>query len=150
MIAECADAAADSMTAGTVGEGDCLIRLGTATVLSLTTRKPLRDPSRRHFTFCHYLPGRWMIHFVMPGGLFHRWLLEAFYPREGDRCPVRKLYDMVDAEAKEAGLGAGGLLFYPNWAIPPSFGWAGVFLGVARITGGAFRSVNLGGDGFLD
>ncbi len=85
--------------------------IGTSGVVFAATGRPSLDPRGRLHTFCHAVPGRWMVMGVtQAAGLSLRWFRDQFGVST-DHQP--ESYDKLSAEAAKAPAGCDGLLFAP-------------------------------------
>jgi xylulokinase len=99
-----ADHVAGAFAAGLVGHGDLVVELGGAGNILAATAEPVVD--ERLYLDHHLVPGRWVPNGCMAAtGSLVRW----FQREIGAGASLQSL----DAEAAEAGAGAGGLVLTP-------------------------------------
>ncbi len=104
VVAGSADHVASAFAAGIVEDGDLLIKLGSAGDILLASDDPLVD-ERLYLDF-HLVPGKFLPNGCMAAsGTFIRW----FQRELAGGAPLETL----DAEAREAGAGAGGIVALP-------------------------------------
>ncbi|MGC8962139.1 MAG: FGGY-family carbohydrate kinase, partial [Candidatus Bathyarchaeia archaeon] len=107
--------------AGTVKPGDAFVKLATAGVISVTTRKPTPDPKGRTVTYC--LPttrdkeadGWFTKTATFSCGSSYRWFRDLFCQREVEEAERqgRTAFQLMDMLAEEAPPGSEGLIFHP-------------------------------------
>ena len=110
------DGACATCGAGVVDEQQAYIYLGTSTWMAVASSKPLLDPSKRTFTFCHFLKGLYFPAGTMQaGGGSYQWLKNTLGEAEVKAAGEAGLdaYELLNREAGEAPCGSGGLLFLP-------------------------------------
>jgi len=94
---------------GIVSEGAVSATIGTSGVVFAATDRPALDHRGRLHTFCHAVPGRWMVMGVtQAAGLSLRWFRDQF--SGGNRL---ESYESLTAEAAKAPPGCNGLLWAP-------------------------------------
>jgi xylulokinase len=99
-----ADHVAGAFAAGLVDPGDLVVELGGAGNILAGTPEPVIDP--RLYLDHHLVPGRWVPNGCMAAtGSLVRW----FQREIAGGAPL----ELLDAEAAEAGAGAGGLVLTP-------------------------------------
>lgn len=106
--------AGDSMAAltgnGVVEKGTMACNIGTASQLAAVEDRPVFDRSMRIQTWCHTVPGHWVVQSgALNGGSTLSWLRDSVLR---DTKPFSEL----DREAGEIPAGAEGLLFIPYLA----------------------------------
>jgi xylulokinase len=110
------DGACATCGAGVVGEEQAYIYLGTSTWMAITSSKPLLDPAKRTFTFCHFLRGLYFPTGTMQaGGGSYQWLRNTLGEAEVKAAGEAggDAYELLNREAGEAPCGSAGLLFLP-------------------------------------
>jgi xylulokinase len=110
------DGACATCGAGVVSEGDAYIYLGTSTWMGLATEKPLVDPQKRTFTFCHFRKGLYMPAGTMQaGGGSFKWFKDVLGDSEIQTASRTKVdvYELLSQKAQKVPCGADGLLFLP-------------------------------------
>ncbi len=110
------DGACATCGAGVVSEGKAYIYLGTSTWMAVASTKPLIDPKRRTFTFCHFTRGLYFPAGTMQsGGGSFQWLKNTFCDSELAAAEQAKVdvYDLLNLKAGEAPPGSGGIIFLP-------------------------------------
>lgn len=91
---------------GMVQPGTICANIGTGGQISTLSDRPLYDEKGRIHTFCHAVPGMWVIMGAsLCSGLSLSWL------RENILCGTD--YEKIDSEAARTGPGSGGLVFLP-------------------------------------
>jgi xylulokinase len=114
VVAGAGDQAAGAIGMGVVSPGTVSATIGTSGVVFAATAHPSLDPKGRLHTFCHAVPGRWMVMGVtQAAGLSLRWFRDQFGVSgvSDDRLP--ESYESLSAEAATAPAGCDGLLFAP-------------------------------------
>ena len=110
------DGACATCGAGVVAEGQAYIYLGTSTWMALAANKPLIDPERRTFTFCHFLKGLYFPAGTMQsGGGSFQWFKNVLCDSEieaAERAGV-DVYDLLSLKAQAVPCGCEGALFLP-------------------------------------
>ena len=110
VVAGAGDQAAGAIGMGVVSPGTVSATIGTSGVVFAATDRPALDHRGRVHTFCHAIPGRWMVMGVtQAAGLSLRWFREQFGASNGCGDP----YDSLTAEAANAPPGCNGLLWAP-------------------------------------
>ena len=111
MVAGAGDQAAGSTGIGVVSQGAVSATIGTSGVVLAATDAPSLDPGGRLHTFCHAIPGRWLVMGVtQAAGLSLRWFRDQF----GSRVDAQiESYDALMHEASQAPAGSDGLLWAP-------------------------------------
>jgi xylulokinase len=110
------DGACATCGAGVVSEEQAYIYLGTSTWMAVASTKPLLDPAKRTFTFCHFLKGLYFPAGTMQaGGGSYQWLRNTLGDAEIQeaREAGTDAYDLLNRQAAEAPAGCDGLLFLP-------------------------------------
>lgn len=100
------DGVLSSLGSGAIEPGVVAAMVGTSGALRACVPEPMVDPQAR--VWCYYLDkNRWILGGSLNnGGIALRWFRDTFYPgQEG--------YEAVLAEARQAPLGSGALLFLP-------------------------------------
>ncbi|MBN1834452.1 MAG: xylulokinase [Spirochaetales bacterium] len=110
------DGACATCGAGVVAEGEAYIYLGTSTWMAIAANKPLIDPRRRTFTFCHFLKGLYFPAGTMQsGGGSFQWLKNVL--ADSDSTAAAKagvdVYDLLTREAEGVPCGSEGVVFLP-------------------------------------
>ena len=110
------DGACATCGAGVVSEGEAYIYLGTSTWMAIAANKPLIDPKRRTFTFCHFLKGLYFPAGTMQsGGGSFQWFKNVLCDSEiqaAERAGV-DVYDLLSLKAQAVPCGSEGALFLP-------------------------------------
>ncbi|MGA8270603.1 MAG: xylulokinase [Candidatus Sulfotelmatobacter sp.] len=110
VVAGAGDQAAGSIGMGVVSTGTVSATIGTSGVVLAATDSPALDPGGRLHTFCHGVPGRWLVMGVtQAAGLSLRWFRDQFGACNGHRDS----YETLTAEAANAPSGSDGLLWAP-------------------------------------
>ena len=111
VVAGAGDQAAGAIGMGVVSPGTVSATIGTSGVVLAATDGPALDPGGRLHTFCHAVPGRWMVMGVtQAAGLSLRWFRDQF----GDgNAGHGDSYERLTAEAAHAPAGCDGLLWAP-------------------------------------
>jgi xylulokinase len=111
VVAGAGDQAAGSIGMGVVSRGIVSATIGTSGVVLAATDSPALDPRGRLHTFCHAIPGRWMVMGVtQAAGLSLRWFRDQF---GGGAVKHAESYEELTAEAAKAPAGCDGLLWAP-------------------------------------
>ncbi|HSZ63292.1 MAG TPA: xylulokinase [Terriglobales bacterium] len=111
VVAGAGDQAAGAIGIGVVSPGAVSATIGTSGVLLAATDAPALDPKGRLHTFCHALPGRWIVMGVtQAAGLSLRWFRDQF--GNGGNGHIQS-YEELTAEAANAPPGCRGLLWAP-------------------------------------
>jgi xylulokinase len=111
VVAGAGDQAAGSTGIGVVSPGAVSATIGTSGVVLAATDAPSLDPGGRLHTFCHAIPGRWLVMGVtQAAGLSLRWFRDQFGIREHGKV---ESYDGLMCEASKAATGSDGLLWAP-------------------------------------
>jgi len=111
VVAGAGDQAAGAIGIGVVSPRTVSATIGTSGVVLGATDAPALDPGGRLHTFCHAVPGRWMVMGVtQAAGLSLRWFRDQFGARVGDQV---ESYDALLTEAAKAPPGCDGLLWAP-------------------------------------
>ncbi len=106
VVAGAGDQAAGSVGIGVVSPGAVSATIGTSGVVLAATDSPALDPGGRLHTFCHALPGRWLVMGVtQAAGLSLRWFRDQFGKSTEDQF---ESYENLTAEAAKIRLGGGG------------------------------------------
>jgi xylulokinase len=110
------DGACATCGSGVVREGSSYIYLGTSTWMAIASDRPLIDPSRRTFTFCHFKRGLYFPAGTMQaGGGSYQWMKNTLCRSESlcaDEAGV-DVYDILNLKAKKVQAGSGGILYLP-------------------------------------
>ncbi len=105
------DQAAGSVGMGVVSTGAVSATIGTSGVVLAAMNRPALDPGGRLHTFCHAVPGRWMVMGVtQAAGLSLRWFRDQFGIWADNQV---ESYAALTAEAAKAPPGCDGLLWAP-------------------------------------
>jgi xylulokinase len=111
VVAGAGDQAAGSLGMGVVASGSVSATIGTSGVVLAATDGPALDPGGRLHTFCHAVPGRWLVMGVtQAAGLSLRWFRDQFGAGAFGRL---ESYEELTTEAAEAPPGCDGLLWAP-------------------------------------
>lgn len=111
VVAGAGDQSAGAIGMGVVTAGTVSATIGTSGVVFAATSTPSLDPRGRLHTFCHAVPGRWMVMGVtQAAGLSMRWFRDQFGVGKDGR---RESYDELAGEAANAPPGCDGLLWAP-------------------------------------
>jgi len=111
VVAGAGDQAAGSIGIGVVSAGTVSATIGTSGVVLAATDHPALDPGGRLHTFCHGVPGRWIVMGVtQAAGLSLRWFRDQFGVAADGRL---ESYESLTAEAAKAPPGCEGLLWAP-------------------------------------
>jgi xylulokinase len=115
VIAGAGDQAAGAIGMGVVSPGTVSATIGTSGVVLAATSGPALDPKGRLHTFCHAVPGRWMVMGVtQAAGLSLRWFRDQFGAGTNGHYDFRSdSYDTLTADAANAPPGCDGLLWAP-------------------------------------
>jgi xylulokinase len=119
VVAGAGDQAGGAIGIGVVSPGTVSATIGTSGVVLAATDGPALDPGGRLHTFCHAVPGRWMVMGVtQAAGLSLRWFRDQFLAatnRSSDSGSDAgsDSYDSLTAEAAKAPPGSDGLLWAP-------------------------------------
>ena len=115
VVAGAGDQAAGAIGMGVVSPGTVSATIGTSGVVLAATDAPALDPGGRLHTFCHAVPGRWMVMGVtQAAGLSLRWFRDQFgAATNGNSDSASHSYDRLTAEAAKAPPGSDGLLWAP-------------------------------------
>lgn len=102
--------------AGVVREGSCYNYIGSSSWIALASKKPIYDPRKRTFTFCHLDPEMLMPTGTMQcAGASYQWLKENVCQVESytsDKIGIDP-YEIMNLKAESAEPGANNLLFLP-------------------------------------
>ena len=110
VVAGAGDQAAGSIGMGVVSAGTVSATIGTSGAVLAATDSPALDPEGRLHTFCHAVPGRWLVMGVtQAAGLSLRWFRDQFAAGSGRSDS----YEKLTAEAANAPSGSDGLLWAP-------------------------------------
>ena len=110
VVAGAGDQAAGAIGIGVVSPGAVSATIGTSGVVLAATNLPALDPAGRIHTFCHGLPGRWLVMGVtQAAGLSLRWFRDQFAVINGHK----ESYDDLTAQAAQIPAGADNLLWAP-------------------------------------
>jgi xylulokinase len=110
------DGACATCGAGVVSENQAYIYLGTSTWMAVASTKPILDPAKRTFTFCHFLKGLYFPAGTMQaGGGSYQWFKNTLGDAEEHAAGEAGIdaYEILNLKAEEAPCGSGGLLFLP-------------------------------------
>ena len=111
VVAGAGDQAAGAIGMGVVSPGTVSATIGTSGVVLAATDAPALDPGGRLHTFCHAVPGRWMVMGVtQAAGLSLRWFRDQFGVAPDGHSDS---YETLTAEAAKAPAGSDGLLWAP-------------------------------------
>ncbi len=111
VVAGAGDQAAGSLGMGVVSPGSVSATIGTSGVVLAATDGPALDPGGRLHTFCHAVPGRWIVMGVtQSAGLSLRWFRDQFGASANGQL---ESYENLTAEATKAPPGCDALLWAP-------------------------------------
>jgi len=111
VVAGAGDQAAGSIGMGVVSPGAVSATIGTSGVVLAATDSPALDPGGRLHTFCHGVPGRWIVMGVtQAAGLSLRWFKDQFGIQTDGQV---ESYEALITEATKAPSGCDGLLWAP-------------------------------------
>jgi xylulokinase len=111
VVAGAGDQAAGAIGMGVVSSGTVSATIGTSGVVLAATSGPALDPKGRLHTFCHAVPGRWMVMGVtQAAGLSLRWFRDQFGAGANGHSDS---YETLTADAAHAPSGCDGLLWAP-------------------------------------
>jgi xylulokinase len=111
VVAGAGDQACGAIGLGVVLPGTVSATIGTSGVVLAATDGPALDLGGRLHTFCHGIPGRWLVMGVtQAAGLSLRWFRDQFGVSTD---PQLESYDKLTAEAAKAPPGCDGLLWAP-------------------------------------
>jgi xylulokinase len=115
VVAGTGDQAAGAIGMGVVSPGTVSATIGTSGVVLAATDAPALDPGGRLHTFCHAVPGRWMVMGVtQAAGLSLRWFRDQFgAAANGSSDSGSDQYEKLTSEAAKAPPGSDGLLWAP-------------------------------------
>src|SRR5277367_906767 len=101
VVAGAGDQAAGAIGMGVVSSGTVSATIGTSGVVLAATSAPALDPKGRLHTFCHAVPGRWMVMGVtQAAGLSLRWFRDQFGGATNGHCDSHgDSYDTLTADA---------------------------------------------------
>ena len=128
--------------AGVVEAGEAYIYLGTSTWMGMASEKPLIDPQKRTFTFCHFKRGLYMPAGTMQaGGGSFKWLRDTLGDMERREAEQEggDAYEILTRKADGIACGSEGLLFLPYLMGERSPLWnpnaRGCFIGLSMVHG---------------
>jgi len=110
------DGACATCGAGVVAEGQAYIYLGTSTWMAIASDRPLIDPARRTFTFCHFRKGLYFPAGTMQsGGGSFQWLKNVLCDAEVSAAGQAgvDVYDLLALKAGQVRPGSEGVIFLP-------------------------------------
>ena len=111
VVAGAGDQAAGAIGMGAVSPGTVSATIGTSGVVFAATSRPALDARGRLHTFCHAVPGRWMVMGVtQAAGLSLRWFRDQFGVGADGQL---ESYESLTTEAAKAPPGCAGLLWAP-------------------------------------
>jgi xylulokinase len=111
VVAGAGDQAAGSLGMGVVSPGSVSATIGTSGVVLAATGGPALDPGGRLHTFCHAVPGRWLVMGVtQAAGLSLRWFRDQFGVSANGQL---ESYEELTSEAATAPPACDGLLWAP-------------------------------------
>jgi len=111
VVAGAGDQACGAIGLGVVSPGTVSATIGTSGVVLAATGSPLLDLRGRLHTFCHAVPGRWLVMGVtQSAGLSLRWFRDQFGVGADQQ---HESYEKLTAEAAKAPSGCDGLLWAP-------------------------------------
>jgi len=109
------DGACATAGAGVVSERDAYLCMGTSAWMATASSRPVFDPARRTFTYCHFRRGLYYpCGSMQAAGGSLKWFRDSLVGAE-DRGAARgaDAYERLAAEAAQIPAGANGLLFLP-------------------------------------
>ena len=111
VICGTSDSAVEDYGAGAVEPGDLIIKLATAgNVNSMTAAA---HPHPKTLTYAHVVPGMWYsVSATNAAALCQRWMRDTFF-KDISAPDGRNLYNVMDEEAAQSPIGAGGVMFHP-------------------------------------
>lgn len=131
------DGACASAGAGAVAEGLAYNYVGSSAWIALASSRPLLDPARRTFTFCHVIPGMFTpMGTMQAAGASYQWTRDQLCPLEVETAARLDInaYELMNLEAAQVPPGADQLLFLPYLMGERSPWWnpqaRGAFLGL--------------------
>lgn len=142
--------------AGVAAEGSTYCVLGSSSWISAASREPVFDEAMRTFNWVHLDPNLYTPCGTMQAaGLSYSWYRDILCGEEKHLAAEagESVYALLDREARQAGVGAGGVLFLPYLLGERSPRWdhtaRGAFVGLgAATTKGALSRAVLEGVGF--
>jgi len=116
---------------GAVAPDTAMISLGTATMVGVSSSKPIIDPERRVTTSCHVLPDTWTLQApIFTTGAVLRWWRDTCFPECREEA-----YRRMDELAAAAPIGSDGLSALPHFSGCGSPRWdhrcRGAFVGLS-------------------
>lgn len=112
VIAGAGDGVLSSLGSGAIGPGQMTVMIGTSGATRLAADRPILDAQGR--TWCYYLAmGRWIAGAAINnGGLACHWVRDNLMPRPPSEVGSFD-FETLEAEAEQAPVGSGGLIFLP-------------------------------------
>ena len=110
------DGACATAGAGVVEKGQSYIYLGTSTWMGIIDTKPILDPKKRTFTFCHFKKNLYFAAGTMQtGGGSYGWFKNVFCDYESEKAKIsnQDVYEILNSKASKIKPGAEGLIFLP-------------------------------------
>jgi len=114
VIAGCSDTAAEDYGAGAVREGQLIVKLATAGNVNIISNTA--KPHNKTYTYPYAIREMWYtVTGTNSSAASYRWLRDALYAAEKVQCEAKgeDIYVLMDKNASEIELGAGGLIFHP-------------------------------------
>ncbi|UCB44512.1 MAG: xylulokinase [Spirochaetota bacterium] len=134
------DGACATCGSGVVSEGSSYIYLGTSTWMAIASDRPLIDPIKRTFTFCHFKRGLYFPAGTMQaGGGSYQWFKNTLCEPESAEADKEGIdvYDILNKKAEATPAGSGGIIFLPYLMGERSPLWnpdaRGCFIGLSMI-----------------
>jgi sugar (pentulose or hexulose) kinase len=112
------DKQSEPLGAGAITPDIGTISLGTASTLSVVTRKYIEDRKVRFFTWCSAMPGAWVMEcFIYRGFWMARWFLQEMGQREAMEAKKRGVAPeaILDKVIGDIPPGSLGLMLQPYW-----------------------------------
>ncbi|HVC32489.1 MAG TPA: gluconokinase [Chloroflexota bacterium] len=112
VIAGAGDGVLSSLGSGAIAPGQMTVMIGTSGATRLATEQPVLDRQGR--TWCYYLAqGRWITGAAINnGGLACHWVRDNLLPKPASSAGEFD-FATLEAEAEQAKVGSGGVLFLP-------------------------------------
>jgi len=110
------DNPAGNVGSGIIKQGVISDSIGTSGVVFAHSDKPVYDPEGRLHSFCHSVPGKWILMGVtLAAAGSQKWYFDTFGPSRAieKENPDLKKYKLLDAEACIVKPGSDGLIFLP-------------------------------------
>lgn len=110
------DSMVGALGCGVISEAVWSVNIGTGGQLLSPTANPTVDKSGRANTFCHAVPGMWVVQgSILSAGLSLRWFRDALGREEKNISELRGMdvYNILTSEAAEVPPCSNGLIFLP-------------------------------------